>query len=99
MGKVKLVADELTVRLSPPLSCKTSPAPARPVTDPPMVKVEGAGGVELPDPHPTTAIKARAGRVKVANLFQLFILLMFLMLLMLLMTISPSINEDDTMSA
>src|SRR5262245_23758408 len=41
-----------TVRLLPPLFWRTSPAPAKPVTVPPMVNVAGGGGEPPPPPPP-----------------------------------------------
>src|SRR5579863_9867288 len=59
--KLPLVVME---RLSPPLSCNTSPVPERPETVPPMVNVVGVGGgvlpPELPPPQAESNIKAAA---------------------------------------
>src|SRR5215469_3694193 len=42
----------LIVRLSEPLSCKTNPVPARPVTVPPTVNVGVEGVLGVPPPPP-----------------------------------------------
>src|SRR5579871_110983 len=79
VAKVKLVAFALTARLLPPLFCRTSPAPVRPATAPPMVKVGGctAGGTGvdlLPPLQPETVVNAMANRVKIQKLFLLIML-------------------------